>query len=378
MSVQLVRPDFDRVVSGLYEAATSTDLWPIALEQLARFTGSRGALLTRPDAEHCGLMHSPGLTDTVAQFFEQGWHQMDLRSDRLIATVKRGFFCDQDITSDEEREASDYYNGFARPAGVPWFAACGTLDADGSILGISLQRTAKEGEFLPSDLRRLSRLEHHTNAALSFSRRFIASEVGRRLEGLNRLDVAAVLLAGDGRVLAANAQAEGMLSGGAMVSVRRGRLTSVQPPARRQLERLVAQSCGADRSGDPAAPPPVRLDGPDGEILLAQAIPMVGAAHDLFGEGRAILTFTPVSGTAAARAGAFGEPDLLAKAFGLTPAEARIAHLLARGQETSAIAEALGVTQGAVRFHLKSILPKAGVNRQAAFVALAASLRRPH
>lgn len=374
MAVQFARPDFDTVVTGLYEAAATTDLWPQALEGLARLTRSRGALVTRPDAAHIGLMHSPDLKDTVAQFFEQGWHRKDLRSERLLGTLDRGFYRDQDITSSEERTASDYYRSFARPAGVPWFAACGAIDADGSKLGISLQRSAGEGEFNVADIRRLARMEHHARAALSLSRRLVASQAVQRLEGLERLDVAALLLSRDGRVVNVNAQAERMLAGSVTVTARAGKVTSVAHSGRRQLERLVSHGCGMDRAGDATAPASVRLEGADGAAVLAQIVPVIGAAHDLFGDGGAILTFTPiVETTTSVRDG-----RLLAEAFGLTATEVRIAELLAQGRETIAIAQALGMGVGAVRFHLKSILPKAGVNRQAAFVALAASIRRPH
>ncbi|MBU1374616.1 MAG: helix-turn-helix transcriptional regulator [Alphaproteobacteria bacterium] len=367
---QLVRPEFETVVTGLYEAATLSELWPSALDGLAALLGSRGALVTRPDRDHDGLMYSAGLKDTVSQFFEQNWHLDDLRSTRLMRRPPNQFVRDQDITSVEERARLAYYEGFARSAGVPWFAACGVIQPDGAMLGISIQRSADEGAFDDADLERLIRIEHHARAALSFSRRVVETAQAERLQGLDRIDVAALLLDREGRVRAMNARAEQDLPGA--VSLRRRRVLAHDPAARRGLDQLIARACARDRATAGRTLTAVRLYGPDGASVLAQVLPLVGAAHDLIGDGRAILTLTPIGRTAPA------DQTLLATAFGLTTAEARVAHLLSQGLEVNAIAQALGVSANAVRYHLKAILPKAGVQRQAAFVAMAAELRRPN
>lgn len=377
MSVQYARPEFDTVVTGLYEAASLGDLWPEALEGLARLTGSRGALVTRPDDLHSGLLYSPGLKDVVAQFFEQGWHRNDLRSQRLADRPYGRFFRDQDITGAEERATSNYYTGFARPAGVPWFAACGAIEADGLVLGVSIQRSAADGEFDEPDLERLARIGHHARAAVSFAQRMASARAGERLEGLDRLDVAAMLLGPDGRVLALNARAERLVTDAQAVTMRGARVTPVRTTARRQLETLLSNCCSRTPAADDTCAA-VRVESDQGAAYLVQAVPVAGAAHDVFGDGRAILTFTPIERAATDTATTDRNRRRLTEAFALTPAEARIALMLAEGREVSAISDALGVSHGAVRFHLKSILPKAGVNRQGAFVALAASILLRH
>ena len=376
MSVQYPRPEFDSVVTSLYEAASLGDLWPEALDGLARLTGSRGALVTRPNGLHSGILYSPGLKDVVAQFFEQGWHRNDLRSQRLLSRPSGRFFRDQDITGAEERVNSTYYSGFARPAGVPWFAACGAIEPDGLILGVSIQRSAADGAFDTPDVERLARIGRHARAAVSFARRLATARDGERLEGLNRLDVAAMMLGADGRVRSLNALAERLVAEAHAVTIRGARVTSVQPAARRALEALLSSCCNPTRAADGPGPA-VRVEGDRGAAYLVQAVPVEGAAHDMFGDGRAILTLTPIERAAPDAAATDRNWRRLTEAFSLTPAEARVAVLLAEGLEVGAISDALGVSQGAVRFHLKSILPKAGVSRQGAFVALAGSILRP-
>ena len=378
MPVQLVRPEFDAVVTGLYEAAGVPELWPRALEGLARLTGSRGALVTRPDHAHDGLLFSTSLKDVVAQFFEEGWNTRDLRSERLVGGTRNRFFRDQDITSGEERAALDYYRNFAGPAGVPWFAACGSVELDGSILGVSIQRSARDGEFDGADFERLALVEHHVRAALDFSRRMAMARGAERLEGLDRLGVAAMLLGSSGLVLTRNAQAERLLADKTTICIKGGRVGTMHPSSQRGLQDLIEACSGTSPARRHQTRHPIRIEGSDGAVVLVQAVPVIGAAHDLFGAGRAIITFTQIGASVPEQSASTRDQELLAAAFGLTATEARVAHHLAQGLEVRAIAKALRTSDGSVRFHLKSILPKAGVNRQAAFVALAGAIRRPN
>lgn len=66
------------------------------------------------------------------------------------------------------------------------------------------------------------------------------------------------------------------------------------------------------------------------------------------------------------------EPDNLrrARSFGLTRQESRILHILAEGAGNKAIANALGLSESTVKFHLKNIFRKLGAkNRRAALAA---------
>lgn len=55
--------------------------------------------------------------------------------------------------------------------------------------------------------------------------------------------------------------------------------------------------------------------------------------------------------------------------FGLTPSEARVALLLARGMRSEEVAEALAVSASTVAFHLRNLFAKVGVTRQTDLVA---------
>ena len=64
------------------------------------------------------------------------------------------------------------------------------------------------------------------------------------------------------------------------------------------------------------------------------------------------------------------DPDRLAQAFALTPAEARLAAMLSEGHSLADFAARRGITTGTARIQLKSIMAKTGTSRQADLVRL--------
>jgi DNA-binding CsgD family transcriptional regulator len=65
---------------------------------------------------------------------------------------------------------------------------------------------------------------------------------------------------------------------------------------------------------------------------------------------------------------------LLSKAFGLTPAEARLASIIAEGLNPERAAEELGISKGTARNQLKAIFAKTATHRQAELAALLSRL----
>lgn len=69
-------------------------------------------------------------------------------------------------------------------------------------------------------------------------------------------------------------------------------------------------------------------------------------------------------------------PDLAAEVLGLTPAESRLAVMLADGHSLREIASRTDRTEGTVRWHLKQIFRKQGISRQTDLVRRVLSLER--
>jgi DNA-binding CsgD family transcriptional regulator len=102
--------------------------------------------------------------------------------------------------------------------------------------------------------------------------------------------------------------------------------------------------------------------------VILRTLPVHAAARTPFLSARAVLTLTTVE----PRVGP--KPALLSKALGLTPAEARLASIIAEGLPPERAAEELAISKATARNQLKAIFAKTGTHRQGELVALLSRL----
>lgn len=353
------RPDIEEVFARLYEAATLPEFWPDALQALSDIMGSRGTLLTRVERDHQGLIHSADITDSVGAFFEGGWQTRDLRTKGALQRGDlNGFTSEQHIITPDDMRRSAYYRDFAGPADVPWFATGGILSPDAA-LGLSLQRTARQGAFSTSEIAKLDGMLPRLQHVLSIAYQLAATLERALIEDLGGFGDAVILLGDGGAELDCNDAAE-RLFGDGLVRGPSGPGAS-DPFTHQRLRLLIEAACGASFCPTQVVDIPRR----GGPPLRARASPVAGRAKDIFGRGRAFLIVSRSNASGA------GVEARLCQRFGLTPTEGRVATLLLSGKSTEQIADALKVSPGAVRFHVKAILPKSQTHRRAEFVAKA-------
>jgi DNA-binding CsgD family transcriptional regulator len=99
-------------------------------------------------------------------------------------------------------------------------------------------------------------------------------------------------------------------------------------------------------------------------------LPVDGAARTPFLGARVLLTLTDLD--------AETQPDstVIAQAFGLSPAETRLALLISNGTSPTEAAEQLGIARETARSQLKTVFAKTGTHRQAELAALLARIAR--
>jgi DNA-binding CsgD family transcriptional regulator len=172
------------------------------------------------------------------------------------------------------------------------------------------------------------------------------------------------ILARSGVIHFSNAAAEALLRTTTAFSVRQGRLHMARPMGKsgfpELLMRVALQKRGADF--------PVEL--PGRRPLLASIAPMPPEQHPLARQSTAECVLTirdPDAGIASV--------ESISAAFQLTLTESRIARSLLLSQSVASIAAAQNVSPDTVRWHLKSIFSKLGVNRQSELVRLLSTLK---
>ena len=151
------------------------------------------------------------------------------------------------------------------------------------------------------------------------------------------------------------------------ILVRDRRLWVRDQRAKSQLDALIDQlRTTPDTAALPAAP--IVVHRKTKRLLVIRILPVDGAARSPFLGARALLVLTDLCRKSPPQA------DVLAQTFGLSPAEARLASLMATGISPERVAEELGISRETVRNQLKAVFAKTDTHRQGELVALLSRL----
>lgn len=179
--------------------------------------------------------------------------------------------------------------------------------------------------------------------------------------------VGLALVGADGGIILTNVVADGILNAGRGLKVARGRL-SAESRADHDLLAARIKDC-AEKQGpreiDEAWPPlAIEQDGAEHPItvLVRPGPPFAPLTAPL------IRTAIVVLRDPARRD--FVQPAALERLFHLTPAEARLASVLANGVSVEDAAAQLGVTRNTVRTQLQAVFAKTRTNRQGDLIRL--------
>jgi DNA-binding CsgD family transcriptional regulator len=211
---------------------------------------------------------------------------------------------------------------------------------------------AEEGRILATFSRRLIEI-----AALSRS----SLEDASASDALSVLRQPALLIDAGGFVVQSNAALDDILDSDIKIKDRRLQIRDMD--ARSTLQSCLARLEPGAIAG-PTAFEPIVVPRRDLLPVILRIWPMERPARWPSPEVRALLTLNALGPRP-------GPPaSILAKAFRLTPSEARLASIIARGVAPETAARELNVSRETVRNQLKSIFAKTGTHRQGELVAL--------
>ena len=262
-----------------------------------------------------------------------------------------------DFVSPEVFHASRYYQEFCRPVGFE-YALCQGAEAEGIKAWLSIARTARHGDFNTAETTRFLALAPHLRRALALYGRIHRSEDSRAAyeTAMEQLAIGTLLLDRNGRVISTSAAAQAILDRRDSLQVRNQHLHATTTALDAALQRHLQQVLHGESLAEAIAIP--RNDTQLG--LLLRAFP----GQDKGDRPAAIVYLSDPANQPLI-------PDgLVAKLFGLTPAESRLAVLLTDGLSIAEAAARLRVSEGTARSYCKRIFAKTGISRQAELVRL--------
>ena len=356
------------LIDGIYEAAIVPESWPAVLRDTARIAHCREALLGTVLHDEVRLLaSSPEFCESYEEVLRRIPLPVNERAQRLLVHGRHGFITDEDVFTGDEIAREPVYQEHLIPAGYGSGVATVIGAPTGDTTIVHCERTFAEGTVDGQAIAALDRLRPHFARAGLLGRRLAMERARAASQALELMGLPAAVLSLRGHLLDANALFQDLMPG--VFLDRAARLTLAHAPADEMLAAVIA---GFSRSDLPQLVRSLPIPSNRGESpMVVHVAPIRGRARDVFSFAGAIIVATPVA------AGAGPDAGLIAGLFDLTPAEARLAAVIAGGHPPRDAALRLGVTEATARTTLKRILAKTGTRRQADLVGLLKSATGP-
>jgi DNA-binding CsgD family transcriptional regulator len=365
----------DRLLDLIYDAATEQELWRPVLTEIADRTGSQSAALLRQSAP-TGQLHFcyNGRMDEACNRAYAARHVRN-----PVAAGMRSRHVGRIVLSDEivplrSLRKTLFFDEVLRPQDIAHTALI-ALAAKGEFMtALNLCRSARQGP-LDTDGRGL--IEHivpHICRSIRLGLRLDGYGALQRAEFhvLDRLSAGVVLLDRRARILYANAAARALGSDDGPLRLRNATIAAQSPSDSQRLSALVRMALLGAPEGSMSVPRPG-----DGSLLTILVSSVrgrdIGRFADLGMADAAVLLFIVDPASCG------GIPLVwIMDAYGLTPAEARVALAASSGLTIPETAHRLNVSPNTVKTHLRKVFAKTGTNRQAELARLMASIGLLH
>jgi DNA-binding CsgD family transcriptional regulator len=354
----------DRLRTEFPELSVPADRWSALLGRMRRDLRGRIIILASYDFL-TGTGHIQAADNVAADYFA-GYARHPSVADLFPRRVRDGVnaeapWTDDELVIDADFRTSAFFNTWLRPQGVVHFVA-GSVGCDGGeVTYVLIGRGEAEGPFSAAELALCGALLPFLKCGVEMG------SLAERLRHANHADfeifdllpIGIIIVDRLDRPIAINRYARTVVGSPST-------LAGLLAKGDRRTKSLCAAKAAAMPSSD-AACRAIALDrGDELPPLSAVICPLViaeGGAVDDRDAAAVIFISDPTHVIVIDR-------ERLQRFYRLTPAEARLAALLAEGRHLDSATAALGITLHTARTHLKRIFSKTGAQSQADLVRL--------
>lgn len=353
MSTSQREKQYDEIINLCYECILDNTAWPVLLNKILAATGRQQGVLTLwgdgPDPQASSIFQCDPATITA---FNDYYCRIDLTREYMDRKPNAIWYHDHEKISSSIIHTHPFYQDFLRPFGyanLSCLKISGTDGDAGSYLTLLRNIDARAPSSVEQQL--LQRLAPHLLRAgrLSAKLQTLTREIQQRDTLLDNSPTPAWLIDPDGRLIYCNRAAEDVLrSLPQLLTIKEQQIIS--PRHGPQLQGLLK------RAMDPGHAGILPLEA-HRQLLLLPLSPR--DAHSLLRHPLVMMTLLQKPSA-----------PILAQLFQLTPAEHRLATLLAQGLRPDECADTLCVSINTVRSQLRMLFSKTGTSRQSDLIAL--------
>jgi DNA-binding CsgD family transcriptional regulator/PAS domain-containing protein len=356
------------VVELLYEAAMDESRWPDTLKQLSELTESQAGtlwVLDRSDQPRYPTFTFVNLDPAFIQEYLDYMAPLDPTAQYVVRHPHQSVIHDGLVITERDKSRSAYYDWHLRYGDLRFRMVGQVSPAPAVQAGVSMLRTSKSGRFEPADIERFAFLQRHIHRALALG--FRLGSLGTlqqcTTELLDRNPAAILLLDDQKRIVYANRRAEALHTARDGMSLSGGlQLASNQDNDKLQtlIVQTIADSSLATAGGG------MQASRPSGRRPYVILVYPMSARYETLMALRPAVCVVVIDPEVTASV----PLERLQAVLGLTEAEARLAALLAEGQDLRDAALQLGITYGTARTRLATIFQKTDTRRQGELIKL--------
>lgn len=353
-----------------HAAAVGADTWVSALAALAEATGSRSGQIIGlgPDASVPFNWITNFDPDAVAEFAAIGGGDPATNP-----RIRAGFFADEmvvladaDYITPDIRRESEIFADFYTRWDIPFICHANIVKRRDMVIGLSVNRTKREGDIDDEARRVLTLVAPHARAAV-FTQMALEGQGAALIAGaMDALSIAVFVCDQRGRVLARSPQTEALLSRGGQLRLTAGRLTAAHRGHALALENAIAVAANA---GEPRLHG-VALSALDGGAPLVLDVTTLPRRAHGFSLDACVLIVARTG-----RRDATTLAAMLRAAYAITATEAEVAAGLLDGLSPDEIAATRSASVHPVRTQIKSLYAKMAVSSRAELAARLQGLR---
>ncbi len=354
---------FDEIVGLTYEAAQSPELWGTVLNRIGTCIGL--------DAWTFMHMHDPDdrlelisvggerMNASIFKRYAEKYAAIDPRIPLVRGTKPGTWVVTEDHFDDRFVERDPFFQEYLIREGRRWDVGGRLFQSNRYETILALSRGHERGRFDRRERQQLHRLLHHISRSLRLMDRFdrLADHADSGAVSMEAQAWAVFSIDTQARLRDANPRAEHLLRSGRMLREQFGQLVCADSRAQAEWKVAVQQCAFTRRPSSVALRDPI-TDRPYSLTVAANALPGRSPSGGLRVWSRLIAIVAPLDDRPAA------PESRLIELFGLTRAEARLAHNLAQGHSVESHAEEVGVTIATARSQVKAVLGKTETRSQ--------------